>query len=435
MKTSYSRRELYALGEPIGDSSTYELAGRRVYGGGGGGGILGGIGDAISDIGGGVSDAISGVAEGVSDAGSGLDDFVNEEIPGGWALPIIATAAAYGVPVGPELLGEAGAAGAGAGGGSMFSGLGELLGPELLSGPGAGAGGLGSIGSGLGELFGSGAPELLGEAGGYGPGASNALSELFGPVQLSGPGAGGLGSIGSAVGNLFGGGGSGSGGGGGGLTLGGAGLGAAGLAGLMKMLKDDSSRYGVPGRQDNVGPMSQFKYDPSKFTASRPDPAMFRPRGAPTAQIGYGGMAGGMGGGMGGMGGGMGGGQGGFVINQLMQMQMQAQRPGMADMGGMGFAQGGGISTLGGYSDGGRLLKGPGDGMSDNIPAKIGSKQPARLADGEFVVPADVVSHLGNGSTDAGAKQLYKMMDKIRAARTGRKAQGKEIKADKFLPK
>lgn len=98
------------------------------------------------------------------------------------------------------------------------------------------------------------------------------------------------------------------------------------------------------------------------------------------------------------------------------------------------YATGGGISTLGSYSDGGRLLKGPGDGMSDNIPAKIGNKQPARLADGEFVVPADVVSHLGNGSTDAGAKQLYKMMDKIRAARTGRKAQGKQINPSKYMP-
>ena len=88
---------------------------------------------------------------------------------------------------------------------------------------------------------------------------------------------------------------------------------------------------------------------------------------------------------------------------------------------------------LGGYSDGGRMLKGPGDGMSDNIPATIGGKQPARLADGEFVVPADVVSHLGNGSTDAGAKHLYNMMDKVRKARTGTKKQGKQIKADKFL--
>jgi len=89
---------------------------------------------------------------------------------------------------------------------------------------------------------------------------------------------------------------------------------------------------------------------------------------------------------------------------------------------------------LGGYSDGGRMLKGPGDGMSDDIPGVIGNKQPARLADGEFVVPADVVSHLGNGSTDAGAKRLYAMMDQVRKARTGNKKQGKKIKAEKYLP-
>jgi hypothetical protein len=89
---------------------------------------------------------------------------------------------------------------------------------------------------------------------------------------------------------------------------------------------------------------------------------------------------------------------------------------------------------LGGYSDGGRMLKGPGDGMSDDIPAVIGKKQPARLADGEFVVPADVVSHLGNGSTDAGAKKLYSMMDKVRTARTGKKKQAPAVKADKYMP-
>jgi hypothetical protein len=91
-------------------------------------------------------------------------------------------------------------------------------------------------------------------------------------------------------------------------------------------------------------------------------------------------------------------------------------------------------SNLGSYSDGGHLLKGPGDGMSDDIPATIAGKQEARLADGEFVVPADVVSHLGNGSTDAGAKHLYKMMDRVRAARTGNPKQGKKIKPEKFLP-
>jgi len=98
------------------------------------------------------------------------------------------------------------------------------------------------------------------------------------------------------------------------------------------------------------------------------------------------------------------------------------------------FAGGGGISDLGGYSDGGRMLRGPGDGMSDSIPAQIGGKQPARLADGEFVVPADVVSHLGNGSTDAGAKQLYKMMDRIRQQRTGKKKQAPEVNPSKAMP-
>jgi hypothetical protein len=89
---------------------------------------------------------------------------------------------------------------------------------------------------------------------------------------------------------------------------------------------------------------------------------------------------------------------------------------------------------LGGYSDGGRMLKGPGDGMSDSIPGVIGGKQPARLADGEFVVPADVVSHLGNGSTDAGARKLYTMMDKIRKARTGKKKQAPAVKANRYMP-
>jgi hypothetical protein len=93
----------------------------------------------------------------------------------------------------------------------------------------------------------------------------------------------------------------------------------------------------------------------------------------------------------------------------------------------------GGLADLGGYSDGGRMLKGPGDGMSDSIPGIIGRKQPARLADGEFVVPADVVSHLGNGSTDAGAKRLYAMMAKVRTARTGKKKQAPAVNADKIL--
>ena len=97
----------------------------------------------------------------------------------------------------------------------------------------------------------------------------------------------------------------------------------------------------------------------------------------------------------------------------------------------------GGLSHLGGYSDGGRLLRGPGDGVSDSIPASIGNRQPARLADGEFVVPARIVSELGNGSTEAGARKLYAMMDRVQKAR--KKSVGKDkvavnSRADKHLP-
>jgi hypothetical protein len=103
-----------------------------------------------------------------------------------------------------------------------------------------------------------------------------------------------------------------------------------------------------------------------------------------------------------------------------------------------GYAMGGGLGSLGSYSDGGRLLKGPGDGVSDSIPATIGRKQqPARLADGEFVVPARIVSELGNGSTEAGAKKLYAMMDRVQRARgktTGKNKVAANSRSDKYLP-
>jgi len=103
---------------------------------------------------------------------------------------------------------------------------------------------------------------------------------------------------------------------------------------------------------------------------------------------------------------------------------------------GIAFAKGG-ISHLGDYSDGGRLLKGPGDGVSDSIPATIANKRPARLADGEFVVPARIVSELGNGSTEAGARKLYAMMDRIQKARgktTGKNRVAVNSRAEKLLP-
>jgi hypothetical protein len=112
------------------------------------------------------------------------------------------------------------------------------------------------------------------------------------------------------------------------------------------------------------------------------------------------------------------------LIKYIQQLASQAN-----------YAQGG-IASLNEYAAGGKLLKGPGDGMSDSIPAVIKGAKPQRaaLAQGEFVVPADVVSHLGNGSTDAGAKRLYAMMDKVRMARTGNKKQGRQINPAKFMP-
>ena len=143
-------------------------------------------------------------------------------------------------------------------------------------------------------------------------------------------------------------------------------------------------------------------------------------------QGGWGGDAGADGGGDGGGGGGDGGGGGG-------------------DGGGGGEARGGlmhayaagGGYNLGDYSDGGRLLRGPGDGVSDSIPATIGKKQPARLADGEFVVPARIVSELGNGSTEAGARKLYAMMDRVQSARgktVGKGKVAKNSRAERYLP-
>jgi hypothetical protein len=169
--------------------------------------------------------------------------------------------------------------------------------------------------------------------------------------------------------------------------------GAAGIGSLMMT----APKYGVPKQEKYSGPLSKFRYDPGNFT-----PRTY-------AEGGIAGLN-----------------QGPLDRNQgpIMVGGPSSNMQKMASGG----------STLGGYSDGGRLLKGPGDGMSDNIPARIGRKQPARLAEGEFVVPADVVSHLGNGSTDAGAKQLYAMMNKVRHARTGNPHQGKQINPRKYMP-
>jgi hypothetical protein len=165
---------------------------------------------------------------------------------------------------------------------------------------------------------------------------------------------------------------------------------ASGLAGAI------GGREEMKGPEEYDGPLKRFKFNPDSY-----QPSFFAAEGGITdlAAGGYDRMVG----------------------EQPMYPSNMAS---------------GGISNLGGYSDyarGGRMLKGPGDGMSDSIPASIGGKRPARLATEEFVVPADVVSHLGNGSSDAGAKQLYAMMDRVRTARTGRKSQGREISPQKYM--
>jgi hypothetical protein len=125
--------------------------------------------------------------------------------------------------------------------------------------------------------------------------------------------------------------------------------------------------------------------------------------------------------------------------NRPQQMEVMLNQPSVQyDMGtGQARFAEGGISHLGGYSDGGRMLRGPGDGVSDSIPATIGDKQPARLADGEFVVPARIVSEIGNGSSEAGARKLYAMMDRVQGARKKSIGKGKvavDSKAEKLLP-
>jgi hypothetical protein len=130
----------------------------------------------------------------------------------------------------------------------------------------------------------------------------------------------------------------------------------------------------------------------------------------------------------------------GFYQNMEKQLAAKGAQIMSQNMAGGGmadayYADGG--YTLGGYSDGGRLLKGPGDGVSDSIPAVIGDRQPARLADGEFVVPARIVSELGNGSTEAGAKKLYAMMNRVQNARKksiGKNKVAVNSKAEKHLP-
>jgi hypothetical protein len=261
------------------------------------------------------------------------------------------------------------------------AGTGATLAPSVVPGALSTTGGAGFAGAGT--LGGTGAGAFGTATGGVGLAAPS----TFGVTPVAASNAGFLGTGAGAAG------GAGSGGilGSMGITPKMAGYGAGAL-GLASLAGQEKKQYGQPTTDQITykgGPLNKFTYDPDTY---KPD--VVRPP-LPTYQPTYA------------AGGGL--------------------------MGLRSFAKGG-SGHLGGYSDGARVLKGPGDGMSDSIPATIEGKQPARLADSEFVVPADVVSHLGNGSSDAGAKKLYTMMDRVRKARTGKVKQASRINPNKYLP-
>jgi hypothetical protein len=355
-----------------------------------------------------------------------------------------------------------------------------------ISGVGAGSGALGSAG------FGTAAGTTAGGAGGAGFGAmggAGSSAGIAGTQGAAGLGAGGAGGAGATT-NVFGQ----AAGTPGYLSNTQLGM-TAGTAGLAGAMGAERAQLGTPPDEEYDGPLSKLKYDPNRFTASEPQYAptsVYRPTYAaeggimkladggmvapgnygypmnknpdtmPNLETRYGMAEGGIArydiGGMVPPSLGIAASQQGTPQNnqqsygegidalignkkrmltkeQMDAVAMQGMSKGAlkdiyGEMASQNLAKGG---HLGGYSDGGRMLKGPGDGMSDNIPATIAGKQPARLADGEFVIPADVVSHLGNGSTDAGAKQLYAMMNRVRKARTGNPKQGKQIKPAKHM--
>jgi len=129
-------------------------------------------------------------------------------------------------------------------------------------------------------------------------------------------------------------------------------------------------------------------------------------------------------------------------MRDLFRRTMGPVGPRYARSGGLMALAGGGKVDPVAFMGGGmtapinqpRMLSGGGDGMSDSIPATIDGTQPARLADGEFVIPADVVADIGNGSSSAGAKRLYGMMDRVRTARHGTTKQPPEIKMNRLMP-
>lgn len=280
--------------------------------------------------------------------------------------------------------------------GMLLGGLTGGVGSGLMGAAGAGAAGA-SAAPGAGAFTGmtpTGLATLAGEgAAASSPGILGALGSMSTPAKLA-LGATGIGLLGSVA---------------------------------------DRKKFGVPGAEEYEGPLSKFQYDPRTYS-----PYTYRPyagggpveamsdanavganTGFPMANISRGAYA--------------------TPYQQPISQNVVTgpQDTRVDPYTGMQMMAGGGISDLGVYSDGGRLLRGPGDGVSDSIPAMIGNRRPARLADGEFVVPARIVSELGNGSTDAGARELYKMMDRVQSGRAktvGKGKVAKDTRATKHLP-
>jgi hypothetical protein len=206
-----------------------------------------------------------------------------------------------------------------------------------------------------------------------------------------------------------------------------------GVAGINALLSaPPTSAYIPPGASYTGGSLSKFKYDPNTYQPDivRPPSPIYRAQYAEggIASLAIGGQPNQM-----------------YPMSQQEHtnfmdpsqlpanaMEVRNYEPATNPMTGNMTKpmREGGIAQL---AVGGKLLKGDGDGMSDNIKANIEGRQEARLADGEFVIPADVVSHLGNGSTDAGAKHLYSVMNRVRQARVGNKKQGRQINPNRYL--
>jgi hypothetical protein len=428
------------------------------------GGAMGAVGGGLGGAAGGVGGTAAGGVGAAGGAGTGAAAGTTAGVGAG-------TTAGAGTGAGFGTLGGAGSS-AGIATTQAASGLGSSI-----SGVGAGSGALGS--SGFGAAGGAGYGAMGGAGSSAGIAGTQGAAGLGAGAGTTAPVTNVFGQVAGSPGYLS-------------NTALGMTAGTAGLAGAMGA---ERAQMGVPPDEEYDGPLSKLKYDPNKFTASAPQYAptsVYRPTYAaeggimkladggmtpggnygypmnknpdtmPNLETRYGMAEGGIArydiGGMVPPSLGIAASQQGTPQNnqqsygegidalignkkrmltkeQMDAVAMQGMSKGAlkdiyGEMASQNLAKGG---HLGGYSDGGRMLKGPGDGMSDSIPGVIANKQPARLADGEFVVPADVVSHLGNGSTDAGAKQLYAMMNRVRKARTGNSKQGKQIKPAKYM--